>query len=241
MTQRVSRSALSWRQLLRGGAAILGIAAAQLAWPGMRAAAAAPRRQQPDPNTALQRLLDGNQRFVSDVLLNPNRSAERRAQVAPSQEPFAVILGCSDSRVSPEVIFDQGVGDLFVVRVAGNVVTDEGAASIEYAVTTFGTPLVLVLGHNRCGAVQAAVKVASTGATLPGSLPALVRALQPAVTATKRQPGDPVENAGRANVSLAVGGLTAFDASLADRVRSGSLRVAGGYYDLDTGLVEIIA
>ena len=191
-------------------------------------------------DAALRRLLEGNRRFVSQTLAAPNRSAARRLEVATGQAPFAAVLGCADSRMPIEVIFDQGIGDLFVVRVAGNIVTKENAASLEFAVTTFGVPLVLILGHSRCGAVQATVESIRSGVVLPGSLPNLTRAIQPAVMQTLGLPGDPVENAGRANVRLGVDQLTAYDSFLADRIRAGTVCVVGGYYDLETGRVEII-
>src|SRR5262249_34704867 len=154
----------------------------------------AQRRAQVGPDEALNRLMEGNQRFVDDILANPNQSAARRVQISAKQEPFAAILGCADSRLPPELIFDQGLGDLFVARVAGNVVTDELPASLEYAATVLKVQLIMVLGHTRCGAIQAAVDVNNNGTVLPGTLPSLVRAIQPAIAQTRALPGDPVDN-----------------------------------------------
>ncbi len=234
-------SACSRRRLLGWGAAAAGIAVTGgLPIPSVHAAPR-PQATQPSPDEALQRLIEGNARFVAGTLQNPNQTLARVQQVAPAQLPFAAIVGCADSRVPPEIVFDQGVGDLFVVRVAGNIVTEEGAASLEYAVATFGTPLILVLGHTRCGAVDAAIKSVQTGSVLPGSLPSLVRALQPAVEASAGQPGDPVDNAARANIARTVAELRTYDTYLAERIQRGQLKIAGGYYDLDSGRVQIIA
>jgi carbonic anhydrase len=143
------------------------------------------------PDEALKRLLQGNARFVSGHLTHagPEQIAEARGAVAKSQNPIAVIVGCSDSRVGPELVFDQGLGDLFVVRTAGEVVDSAALGSIEYAVEHLGSPLIVVLGHERCGAVAAAV----AGAKEPGHIAAVLKAIEPAVKQTKGKPGDPVE------------------------------------------------
>lgn len=145
---------------------------------------------------AMQRLKDGNQRFAADKATHERQHADRRAEVAKGQKPFAIVVCCSDSRVSPEIVFDQGLGDLFVVRTAGNVVDDVGLGSIEYAVEHLGTRLVVVVGHTECGAVSAAV----SGGEVHGHLRAVVEAIKPAVEKVKGQAGDPVDNAVRANV-----------------------------------------
>lgn len=186
-------------------------------------------------DAALQRLLDGNKRYVEMTLAHPDQDAACRATNAAGQKPFAVILGCSDSRVPPEVVFDQGLGDLFVVRVAGNVADDVGVASIEYAVEHLGARLVLVLGHERCGAVTAAVK----GGELPGHLPILMRLLQPAVDKTKGLAGDGVENAIVENVKLTTAALRESKPILAEMVEKGEIKVVGARYDLDTGAVAV--
>jgi carbonic anhydrase len=188
------------------------------------------------PREAFELLLAGNQRFVGGRPEHPNQDAARRAQVAPQQAPFAVLFGCSDSRLAAEIIFDQGLGDLFVVRVAGNVIDDQGLGSMEYAVEHLHAPLIVVLGHSSCGAVKAAV----SGEPAPGHIHALVKALKPAVESARGQPGDPVANAVNANIQRVVGQLKAAKPILAERIKAGTLKVVGGRYDLSTGTVELL-
>ena len=139
-----------------------------------------------DGDRALQKLMEGNTRYVSARLAHPNQTPARRAEVSEGQHPFAVIVGCSDSRLPPEIIFDQGLGDLFVVRLAGHVLNDEALGSIEYAVEHLGTQLIMVLGHDRCGAVTAAVKEGDAS----GHLGSIMKAIAPAVKKAKDRPGD---------------------------------------------------
>lgn len=185
---------------------------------------------------ALKRLQAGNAHFVSDSSTRTNKHALRRAEVAEKQKPFAIVVSCSDSRVGPEVVFDQGLGDLFVVRTAGHVVDDVGLASIEYAVEHLGPSLIVVLGHERCGAVAATV----AGGEAHGHLPAIVKAIKPAVARTKGQPGDTVDNAVREHVREVTAHLAKAGPVLAERVKAGSLKVTGARYDLDTGRVQFI-
>jgi carbonic anhydrase len=187
---------------------------------------------------ALAKLLKGNARFVAGKLhsVSTEELKERRAEVAHGQKPFAVIVSCSDSRVGPEIVFDQGLGDIFVVRTAGEVVDNAALGSIEYAVLHLGTPLIVVLGHERCGAVAAAVADAKE----PGHIGDVIKAIQPAVAETKGQPGDPVDNAIRANVGDVVQRLKTSDAVLAERVKRGQLKISGAYISLDTGKVELL-
>ncbi len=189
-----------------------------------------------DPDGALSRLLEGNRRFIDAAPSHPNQDVARRALLAGGQEPFAIILCCSDSRVPPEVVFDQGLGDLFVVRVAGNVADEIGLASIEYAAEHLGVRLVMVLGHERCGAVTAAVK----GGELPGHLPALMAALQPAVDGNHDPHGDAVEGAMQANIELTARHLRESGPVLSGLVDEGQLKVVGARYDLDTGAVTVV-
>ena len=182
---------------------------------------------------ALARLKAGNERFVSGKVVHPNSDAERRTEVAKGQKPFAIIVGCSDSRVGPEVVFDQGLGDLFVVRTAGNVVDDVALGSIEYAVEHLGAPMILVLGHTHCGAVAAAV----AGGEAHGHVESVVERIKPAVEETKGKPGDAVDNAVRANVRNVVNQLRNAGPILSGMVKSGKLKVVGGVYDLDAGKV----
>lgn len=184
---------------------------------------------------ALGELVEGNRRFVNGHFEHARQDKERRDELAKGQHPFAVIVGCSDSRVPPELVFDQGLGDLFVVRVAGNVVDDASLGSIEYAVEHLGANLVIVLGHERCGAVQAALD----GKALLGHIGAIGAALSPAIAEAKAQRGgDPLDVAVRANVRRIVGELTDSEPLLAHAVRAGELEVVGARYDLDTGEVE---
>jgi carbonic anhydrase len=185
---------------------------------------------------ALTRMLEGNHRFVQSVPMHPDQDPARRFLLASGQAPMAIVLCCSDSRVPPEVVFDQGLGNLFVVRVAGNVANQIGIASLEYAAEHLGTRLIVVLGHERCGALTAAVK----GGELPGHLPALMTALQPAVAAKRDARGDPVEGAIRANIELNVEQLRESAPILSELVEKGELKIVGARYDLDTGIVEWI-
>jgi carbonic anhydrase len=191
------------------------------------------------PDQALKRLMRGNARFVSGHLAHagPEEIAEARGAVAKGQNPFAIIVGCSDSRVGPEIVFDQGVGDLFVVRTAGEVVDAAALGSIEYAVEHLGSPLIVVLGHERCGAVSAAV----AGAKEPGHIAVVLRAIEPAVKQTKGKPGDPVENAVRAQALDVARQLQTAEPILAERVQSGKLKIVAARYDLDTGKVELLS
>ena len=192
------------------------------------------------PDEALARLLEGNRRFVANKVFHPNESPAARAKLANNQNPFAIILGCADSRVPPEVVFDFGLGDLFVVRVAGNIVEDAGVGSMEYAVEHLGTPLIVVLGHERCGAVKAAIGAVDAGDEGPGRIAELVRKLKPAVDAAKATPGDRAENTMRENVRRMVKELAGLEPILKEKVEEGKLKVVGARYDLDSGVVELI-
>ena len=185
---------------------------------------------------ALQKLMDGNNRYVSAQMSHPNQTPARRSEVIERQHPFAVIVGCSDSRVSPEIIFDQGLGDLFVIRLAGHVLNDAALGSIEYAVEHLGTRLIMVLGHDNCGAVTAAVK----GGDIPGHIGSIVKAIAPAVKKAKNQPGDLLENAIRENVAMVVDQLRSSSPLLAHLVKDGILKIIGAYYRLDDGKVTLV-
>jgi carbonic anhydrase len=191
------------------------------------------------PDEALARLEAGNRRYVEGVARRHDFKAEREA-LAKGQNPFAAILGCADSRIAPEYAFDTGRGDLFVVRVAGNFAAADGIASLEYAVDALQTPLILVLGHQACGAVSAAIKSIQDGTTLPGHLPSLVTALAPAVQAVLGEPGDTLEHAIRRNVQATVDQLQHAGPILARYAAEGRIRVVGGVYRLDTGAVELL-
>jgi len=187
------------------------------------------------PDQALQMLIDGNQRFVQARREKPNQTWTRIAAVAPSQAPFAAILGCADSRVPAEIVFDRGFGDIFVCRVAGNVATPEEIGSLEFGTLLLGAKVLMVLGHERCGAVKAAIE----GGALPGHINSLTDAIQPAVESSKNKPGDKVANAVKANVSLQASRLKASPV-INQLIEEGKLKIVGGYYDLDTGAVEIL-
>ncbi len=189
------------------------------------------------PDAALQKLMDGNRRYIQQKRTFPDQGRSRIVEVAQGQHPFATILGCSDSRVAPEILFDQGLGDLFDIRVAGNFIDNVVLGNMEYAVLELGVPLLVVLGHERCGAVKAALD----GKPVPGHIGSLVRAIKPAVYATKGLPGDAWDNAVRANVKMSVKNLKARSPILAKAIKAGTLKVVGARYDLDSGEVQVIA
>jgi carbonic anhydrase len=193
-----------------------------------------------DSTDALRTLLEGNARYVTAKLTHPDQTAERRAEVAAAQHPFAAIFGCSDSRVPAEIVFDQGLGDLFVVRVAGPVLDFAVLGSLEFAALELKVPLILVLGHERCGAVTATLEALDKGTTPTGHLTHLVDAISPAVKRARGRPGDPLDNAVRANVELVVEKLRTSRQVLAGQVSSGKLRIVGARYDLDSGRVDVI-
>jgi carbonic anhydrase len=188
------------------------------------------------PEEALQRLMKGNERFVEGKSVHPNQGHDRRREVAGGQRPFAVVLGCSDSRIPPELVFDTGIGDLFVVRVAGNIADDAVLGSIEYAAEHLGVDLVMVLGHQKCGAIQACV----AGGEPQGCVASVLRALKPAAEAAISKPGDAVDNTVRLNVAQVVTSVKAAQPVLSSLTSAGKLRVVGAYYSLDTGRVEIL-
>lgn len=204
-------------------------------------AAALPRPQNAiSPDAALERLLKGNARYASGNMHKHDFIAERPALVA-GQNPFAGILSCADSRIAPEYAFDAGRGDVFVCRVAGNFADSDSIASFEYGVAVLGLPLIVVLGHQSCGAVEAAIKAVKDGATFPGHIPSLLRNLRPAVKAVLDQPGDMLANATKENVRLTVEHLKTAGPILNKGVENKTLKIVGGIYDLTTGKVDIFA
>lgn len=193
-----------------------------------------------DPAAALSKLERGNRRFVDAAMLHPDQNAEARQRLSVAQKPFAVLLSCSDSRLPPEVIFDQGLGDLFVVRVAGNIIDRDGMGSIEYAVDHLATPLVMVLGHQNCGAVSATLEALRPPHIRPhGDVAALVDAITPAVGVAGTRPGDLLDNSIRANAEQSRDQIM-HSPELKTFLDSGALQVVAGYYSLDTGLVTVI-
>lgn len=191
------------------------------------------------PDASLKRLLEGNERYVEGVSKRHDFRHEREA-LAGGQNPYAGILSCADSRIAPEYAFDSGRGDLFVCRVAGNFANEETIASLEYGVAVLGIPLILVLGHESCGAVDAAIKSVRDDKPLPGHMPSLVTAIAPAVKAVSQQTGDVLGNAIRQNVVDNVAKLKSATPILSAAVEQNKLKVIGGIYRLKDGRVDII-
>jgi carbonic anhydrase len=223
-----SRSHLSRRGLLGAFSAALAVAAAG-----------------PAPSStitgdeSLRRMMDGNARYVANKTTMRDFAAGRASRVT-THRPIAALLSCADARVGPEFVFDQGPGDLFVVRVAGNILEDEGLASLEYAVQFLGAPLIFVLGHSGCGAVDAAIKVVKDSSmVLPGHLPGLIDQVKPAVQAAqKTQPKDLLAASIIENVRQTVQHVAAAKPMLSDMIAAGKVKVAGGVYDIASGKVN---
>lgn len=228
---------LSRRNLLKFGAGAIGTSVliaglgSELVSSGRAVA-----QDEMTPDQALDALIEGNQRFVTRKRRNPNQDVARLQEVAQGQKPFAAILGCADSRVPAEIVFDQGLGDLFVCRVAGNVATPEEIGSLEFGSLVLGTKVIVVLGHKRCGAVDATIK----GAQVPGQIASLLDAIRPAVGMAQGQPGDPLENTCKANILLQVENLKSSPV-ISQLIEEDKLKVVGGYYDLDTGTVALVS
>jgi carbonic anhydrase len=195
-----------------------------------------------DPDSVLARLLEGNKRFVSGQLVHPGRTPSYFVALAEGQAPLAIIIGCADSRVAPELVFEQGVGDLFVVRVAGNIVIGAGPSvkgSIEFAVAELGARLIMVLGHTQCGAVKAAIAHIDANDALPGSIGELIDPIRPAVRAVQGRTGDKLENVTNANVAQGVERLKTLDPIVSKFAKTGELKVVGAVYELRTGAVKV--
>jgi carbonic anhydrase len=188
----------------------------------------------PSADAALAELKTGNAHHVAKTYARPHQTAARQHVLASGQSPHCAILTCADSRLPPEIIFDKGLGDIFDVRVAGNVAGDDETASLEYAAEHLHVPLVVVMGHMQCGAVSAALE----GGTLPGKLPNLMAAIRPAVDQSAHEPGNRLDNAVRDNVVHVVEQLRAAKPVLSDLVATGKLRIVGAVYSLETGKVE---
>ncbi|MDR5754334.1 MULTISPECIES: carbonic anhydrase [unclassified Caballeronia] len=223
---------------------LAGVASAAFAGLRLDDARAAAPPDGPAPNSihpdeALARLLQGNARYAANQPANRDFSAGRVARVS-AQYPIAAIVGCADSRVAPELAFDQGPGDIFVVRVAGNFINDDILASLEYGVEFLGVPLIIVLGHTNCGAVEATVKAVKEGVRLPGHLPELVRAIEPALRIARAQGGDLIAQTTIENVRLNTNRLMVARPLVERYVKSGRVKVVGGIYDLATGNVRLI-
>lgn len=205
--------------------------------------AAPASKSAPSADQVLQQMLDGNKRFAAGASTHPRRTPADFKPLAAGQNPIACVVACADSRVTPEILFDLGIGELFVVRVAGNYVNGAGTSvkgSVEYAVAELGVTLVMILGHSQCGAVKAAIQHIHDNDALPGAINDLVNAIKPAVLDSQNKPGDPLENAIRANVRRGVDRLNDLQPIVASAASSGKIKVVGGIYDLANGKVQMI-
>jgi carbonic anhydrase len=235
----IHRFGPSRRGVLFGAASAMGLLLANTA--GAKEKKAPPKPQNVlSPDASLERLLKGNTRYVEGVSLRHDFKHEREA-LAGGQNPYAAILSCADSRIAPEYAFDSGRGDLFVCRVAGNFANTETVASLEYAVAVLGAPLILVLGHDSCGAVDAAIKSLKDDAALPGHMPSLVTGLAPAVKAVLQQGGDTLSKAIRQNVVDTIAKLGSATPILSAAVEQRKIRVVGGIYRLGDGRIDMVS
>lgn len=231
------RASLPRRHVLKLAAAA---AASLAAAPSLAFAKALPKPENVlSPAAALDRLMAGNGRYVDGVSRRHDFKHEREA-LSGGQNPFAAVLSCADSRIAPEFCFDTARGDVFVCRIAGNFASDEMIASLEYAVSVLQAPLIMVLGHESCGAVDAAIKSVKDGTVLPGHLPSLVDAIAPAVRAAQGQDGELRTNAIRRNVALNVDKLKAAAPILKPAADDKKIRIVGGVYVLKTGRVDLL-
>jgi carbonic anhydrase len=230
-------SYISRRTLLRfiGTAIGTGLVAGKLGV-DLFDAPAAEAKENLTSDSAIEKLMAGNKRFATQKTQQPNRGSFRLREVANGQNPFAAILGCADSRVPAEIVFDQGLGDLFVVRVAGNIATPEEIGSLEYGTLVLGAKVVLVLGHQKCGAVKATIE----NKPVPGKIGSVLAQIRPAVLSSKGKLGDSLKNATVANIKNQIATLKTSPV-LADLIKTGKLKIVGGYYDLDTGVVTTVA
>jgi carbonic anhydrase len=187
-------------------------------------------------DSALNSLKMGNKRFVEGKSIRPHQNLQRVKEVSAGQKPFAIIVGCSDSRVPSEIIFDQGLGDLFIVRTAGQVSTFASWGSIEFGNAVLGAKLIVVMGHTKCGAVSAACKIPD----VPGHIVTLINAIKPAAQLAKTQTGDEVENAVKINVAMQVQQLQNLEPVLTKAFQSGELKIVGAVYNLETGNVAFV-
>jgi carbonic anhydrase len=202
------------------------------------ATAPAPAGPRPtDSKTALETLMQGNERYVENKFAARDLSPAKLTELSKGQKPFAIVLTCSDSRVAPELLFDQSIGDLFVIRVAGNVMDKAGLGSIEYAAEHLNSPLIFVLGHEKCGAVTAA----TTGDAAEGNVQFLVNEIKPAVQVAKGQGGDLVEKSVDENVRYVVNNMTARSSVLDHLVKEKKVQLAGGVYSISTGKVKMVS
>jgi carbonic anhydrase len=228
------------RSTRAGFFATAGLAALGVVTVMPRESGAASAGGHPGAQEVLAHLMAGNRRYATDTAVNCLKNYDRRAEVAGGQNPFAIILACSDSRVGPETIFDQRIGDLFVVRVAGNIADPAGMGSIEYAIDHFHSPLLLVMGHSKCGAVSATLSLLESKGKAPGHIGTLVDAIEPAAKSVLGKPGDTLANAVRANVVHVVATLKRESTIIEQATASGAMQVVGAHYDLTDGNVHIL-
>ena len=242
MLETDRRSFMSMGAAGVGAATLLPVAASAAAsYAGAAPAAVSPPKTNLTPAQALARLMEGNRRFVADQDSSADISTKRRLELARGQGPFAALVGCADSRVGPEHLFGAGLGELFIVRTAGNYVDDAGYGSLAYAVAALAVPLIVVLGHERCGAVDAATKLVVNNDQLPPSLTRMVQPILPAVVDARaaHKGGDLTDAAIHMNVRHVTRSLRqGTDPLMAEPMRAGKLMVVGAYYDLDTGRVD---
>lgn len=189
---------------------------------------------------SLKKLVEGNRRFAQGKSLHPNRSEELRNALLDGQNPYAVVISCSDSRVPVEIIFDVGLGDIFVIRTAGQVLSNETMGSLEYAVHDLGVKFIMIMGHDNCGAVKSAMKAYKAGENLTPNLKILLNHIYPVFEKMDESGQSSLENAVRLNIEYQVEDLLNKDTYLAQKVKENKIMVVGAKYSLDSGLVEII-
>ncbi|MBS7546004.1 carbonic anhydrase [Ancylobacter oerskovii] len=204
-------------------------------------AASGVARTELSADAALAKLKEGNAAFVAGGACTPAGGTAHISPLAVGQAPFAVVIGCSDSRTPPELVFNTGLGELFIIRVAGNTVDASAIGSIEYGVSVLGAPLVLVMGHSQCGAVQAAIQMATEGTHFPGSIDDLVQPILPAVLRSRHDGHYLVADAVRANVEDVTARIAAASPVVAQAVAAKKVRVVGSVYDLASGKVDFLA
>ena len=192
------------------------------------------------PDEAMKRLAEGNARFRKNQLAHPRQNMARVSETSKGQHPFAVVVTCADSRLSPEIIFDQGIGDLFVLRVAGNIPDDHMLGSVEYAITHLGSRLVMVLGHENCGAVKATLEAGKDIKKLPGHVSSLAKSIAPAVKDDLCEKGDKLQCAVRANVRHVVDGLNKNQPIIGKMAKDEDIVIVGAVYDIETGKVKVL-
>jgi carbonic anhydrase len=231
-----AQSVAGRRRFIGAGLSCLGLAA--LGLPGPARAADPVAKTSLTPEQALRLLQEGNDRFYMEAPFRAAQGRERRLELARGQAPFCVLVGCSDSRVPPELLFGRGLGELFIIRNAGNTVDTAALGSVEYGVGVLGCPLVVVLGHENCGAVAAAIEVVEKNATFPGVIGEMIQPIIPAVLAVRGRGGNPLDNAVAANARRVATRLRTQSPLVQEALRANRLKVVAARYDLDDGHVE---